>query len=105
MNRRNVCALVLTLLASSRVLAQQPAPQYRPVFGAAETASPDRTRADVMLTVAEAWDEDAYADIRGASPTVPQTGGIYTLFTPQFNLKTASRKVETAVTASSNGRL
>ena len=86
-------------------MAQQPAPGYRPVFGAAEASAPGATRVDVMLDVSEAWDQDVYADIRGASPTVPQTGGTYTSFTPQFNMKTSGRHVETAITANSNGRL
>ncbi len=96
---------VLMAVCGRTASAQQPRSGYPAVFGGAAVDPNARQSAELLLTIAEAYDDNILADAGGATPTSPfQVSGFYTVLTPQISYESRGERLQFRANAGSNFR-
>lgn len=94
------CAFVLVAAAPAAAQSSSSRP-YTGVFGGASDTTVRHTL-NVNLTVAEAYDDDVYADLRiGIDPSQPQASGFSTMMLTGTDYSFRTRRVQLGATATS----
>src|SRR5262245_47432024 len=104
--RAMLCSLAMTWVGAASAFAQDEIPRrpYPAIFGGAIDEKDARQNLEVSLSLVEAYDSNLTSELERVSPSMLQTSGAYTAFSPNIRFQSRRGRTHFGVTGDSEVR-